>query len=334
MLALDILFALAKLSVGIAVFLMAVKIFSGTLKAHFVSKMRPVFVKMGKNRFAALGLGAGATAVMQSSTATTVLTVGLVNAGILTLFQATAIIMGANVGTTLTTLLVSLSSLQIKYIFMAVCFAGLAVRISANSPKQKIIGNLLTGFGGIFIGLEFLNMAFIGSHFLQDIFISLFSRVTFPLLLILLGAVFTAIIQSSGASIVIYMTMLSSGILSFNSAIFLLFGSEIGTCLTTLIASAKGNTNAKRAALVHLLFNIISAILFTAVFWPLGGFIIPWYTNMVTTPMWQLSIFQVMYNLLTVVVLIWFVRPLNALVVRLLKEKPPAAGGLKQLPSL
>ena len=321
---------------------MAIRVFSNALKTQFSKKLQPVFLRVSKNRFSALGLGAGATALMQSSTATTVLTVGLVNAGFVSLFGATAIIMGANVGTTLTSLLVSMSSFQIKYLFMAAGLIGLAVWINLawvcgrqvaaptdnavcqktkKLQKQKTIASLVAGFGFVFIGLELLSQAFSSSSFLQDFFSSLFSSITFPLLLILLGAVFTAVIQSSSASMAIYIALLASGVLPLSSAIFLLFGSEIGTCLTTLIASLKTNVNAKRAALVHLLFNLISAIIFTAIFWPLGNLILPVYTRIIADPIWQLSIFQVFYNIITVAILIWFIKPLNAFVIKILPNK-------------
>jgi len=317
----QILFSIFKLLLGILVFLLSVKVFSKSLKSEFSDKLKPLFLKVSKNRFSALGLGAGATALMQSSTGTTVLTVGLVNAGLLSLFGASAIIMGANVGTTLTSLLVSLSSLKINYIFMAVCFVGVAIYLNAQKQKIKTIGSLLIGFGGIFIGLELMSLSFSGNNYLTDFFSSLFARVTFPLLLILLGAVFTAIIQSSSASMAIYITMLASGILPFSSAIFLLFGSEIGTCLTTLIASAKANAAAKRAALVHLIFNLASAVIFTAIFWPLGNILIPLYTNLISDPVWQLSVFQIFYNVITVAILIWLIRPLNWVVGKIVRER-------------
>jgi len=348
MLVLELTTALFKLAAGVAVFLCAVKLFSSSLEKHFSHKMQPLFARMGNNRYAALGVGAGATAVMQSSTATTVITVGLVNAGILTLFQATAVIMGANIGTTLTSLMVSLSSLQIKYVFMALCFVGMAIRLIASwesvvtkgaaqlalkqeptacaekiptTSKGTIVGNLLMGFGGIFIGLELLTRSFSGSTFLQEFFMHLFASVTFPLALIGLGALFTAIIQSSSASVAIYIAMLKTGILGLPSAIFLTFGSEIGTCLTTLLASSKANVAAKRAAMVHLLFNIFSAILFTVFFWTFSHFILPIYIRIIPNPVWQLSVFQVVYNVASVAVLIWFIKPLNALVCFLVRDK-------------
>ena len=316
--AVSLIHSVLKLLTGVVIFLGAVKIFTGCLEKNFSHKMRGLFGKMRENRWAAVGVGAGATALMQSSTAATVMTVGLVNAGILTLFQATAVIMGANVGTTVTSLMVSLSTLQIKYIFMALFFAGAALRINT---KYIIAANFLIGFGGIFIGLEFIGMAFSGSEFLQNIFTGLFERVTFPLLLVLLGAVFTGIIQSSSASVAVYMGMLSGGVLDFNSAVFLVFGSEIGTCFTTLLASLNANTNAKRAALTHLLFNVLSAAIFTMFLWPLGGYLIPFYERLVPNPVWQLSVFQVLYNVAATLILIWFIAPLNRLVCFLVKER-------------
>jgi len=315
----NLVFSILKLILGVAIFLFAIKIFSSSLKNHFGAKIKPLFEKVGNNRFAALGIGAGATALMQSSTATTVMTVGLVNVGVLTLFQSTAIIMGANVGTTLTSVLAAFSSLQIKYLLMSLSFIGFFIYI--NFKDKKLLGSLFIGLGGIFIGLELLSLSFSNSTILQGFFSGLFARVSFPLALIALGAVFTAVIQSSSASTVIYMSMLANGLLSFNSAVFLILGSEIGTCLTTLIASSKATTSAKRAAFVHLLFNLLSAIIFTAIMWPFGSIITLWYTNLVTTAAWQLSIFQVFYNVASVLILIWFIKPLNKLVSFVIREK-------------
>jgi len=371
MLIFSILQSVLLMAIGVMVFLFAIAHFSRVLQLHLKQKLQPLFARIGKNRFAAVGVGAGATALMQSSTATTVITVGLVNAGVVTLFQATALIMGANIGTTLTSVLIALSHLQVKYIFMSLFFVGVILRIASKGtvnsegeknkcersmsaltstlninfeiskentvragidrPQAKIhrlgnskillIGNLFIGFGGIFIGLEILSTAFIGSDILQSIFYNLFASVTFPLLLILLGAVFTSIIQSSTASVALYMTMLASGILSLSGAIFLVLGSEIGTCSTTLIAGLKANTAAKQAAVMHLLFNLFSAILFAAILWPLGGYILPVFSRIVSNPALQISIFQVIYNVATVVVLIWFIKPINKLTTLFIKNK-------------
>ena len=329
----SILRSLSFMAFGVGVFLLSVSHFSKVLQRRLKHKLQPLFSRIGNNRFSAVGVGAGATALMQSSTATTVITVGLVNAGIVTLFQATALIMGANIGTTFTSLLIALSSLQIKYVFMSLFFVGIIIKVilqikaakakkSKNTLNQKIKGNpklqlaadLFIGFGGIFIGFEILSSAFSASPYFQDLFYELFSTITFPLLLILLGAVFTAIIQSSTASVALYITMLTSGVLGLSSAIFLILGSEIGTCSTTLIASLKQKSAAKSAAAIHLLFNVFSAILFTAILWPFGGYILPIFSRLVPSTSWQLPVFQVIYNTVTVAVLIWFIKPLVYLV--------------------
>ncbi|MCL2848100.1 MAG: Na/Pi symporter [Firmicutes bacterium] len=319
MVVLDILQSMLLMSFGIAVFLFAITHFSRILQQNFKQKLQPIFNKIGSNRFAAVGVGAGATAIMQSSTATTVITVGLVNVGIITLFQATALIMGANIGTTVTSLLIALSHLQVKYLFMSLFFIGLFLRVitSDNNPKHSkklFIGNLFIGFGAIFIGLEILSSSFSNSDILQNVFYNLFSTVTFPLILILLGAVFTAIIQSSAASVALYMTMLTSGVLTLPSAIFLVLGSEIGTCSTTLIASTKANTVAKKAAAMHLIFNLFSAILFAIILWPFGRYILPVFVTIIPNSALQISIFQIIYNVISVAVLLPFIRPLNKLV--------------------
>ena len=305
---------------GITVFLWSVGLFSGSLKKGLGGKVQALFEGVGDNRWICFGLGAGATAVVQSSTATTLMAVGLVNAGILTLFQASAIIIGANVGTTTTGLLVSLSVFNFKYIFMALVVIGLVVRVFAKNERTVLLSGFLIGFGGVFVGLELIGSAFLSNQGFRGLFAGLFENVTFPLLLILIGAAFTGIIQSSGASMAIYINMIIAGVLSFESAVFLAMGSEIGTCLTTLLAGSRQGMNAKRAALVHLLFNVFSAILFCVLILPFKSALFEWWGNFIVNPVWRLSVFQVVYNLVGALVLIWFIRPMSRLVERLIKS--------------
>jgi len=178
----------------------------------------------------------------------------------------------------------------------------------------------LIAFGGIFIGLDMITRAFSGNEAITDFFVGLFSRFDFWLLLILLGMAFTIVIQSSSASMAIYISLLSGGILPFSSAVFLIFGSEIGTCLTSILASLKANTNAKRAAAVHLIFNVLSAVIFTIIYFLFGNLLLPFYTNLITTPAWQLSIFQVIYNVVSALILIWFIKPLNWFVCKIIRD--------------
>jgi phosphate:Na+ symporter len=305
-------------------------IFSESLEKNAAQGIRTLFKKVSDNRFAAFGVGVGATAVTQSSTATTVMTVGLVNAGIITLFQATAIIMGAKVGTTLTAIIISLSALDIRHFFMLLAFIGAAVKIIVKKGKIRNIADLLMGFGIIFVGLSLMSSAFRDNEAFRNSVINLFEIINNPLLLILVGAVFTVITQSSTATMGIILAALSivcpdtgapMPVIEFTSAMYLAMGATMGTCSTAIFTSLSANSNAKRAAFIPLIFCTISVAIFTAILWPLGGRIIPYYTNWITSPVWQLSIYNLVYNILAMMIMIWFIKPLNALGCRIIKDK-------------
>jgi phosphate:Na+ symporter len=294
--------------------------------------MSAMFKKIGNNRFSGVGLGTGVTAVIQSSTAVTVMTVGLVNVGILSLFQATAIIMGANIGTTLTNFLVALSFLKVKYIFMSFAFFGIVVRMIGKKDRTKLIADILVSVGILFVGLDLMSSVFRNFAPITNFFKNLFTRLSYPnvaiapLALILLGALFTIIIQSSTASMGIYMSMVASDVLDFGTAVFLILGTEFGTCFTAVLSSIPGNRSAKRAAMTHLLYNIFGTVLFTAIIWPLHGPIVGAYTRLVPNPIWQMSLFPFINNIVSVAILIWFIRPFNRLVCWMIKDKPDKEG--------
>lgn len=317
----DIVYAVLSLLVGIGIFLVGIVMFSDCLEKNAAKGMRSLFKKISNNRWAGVGIGTGVTAIIQSSSATTVMVIGLINAGILTLFQATAIIMGANIGTTVTGLIVSLASFKIKYIFMAMAFVGALIKIITKKYRWTMIADLLISFGILFVGLELMSSALSGNDELKSAFTDLFKTVDFPLLLILLGAVFTGLVQSSSAATAIFLVMIGDGLLGFNSALYLVLGANIGTCVTALLASITANTNAKRAALIHILFNLSGTIIFTALIWPLHGIIIPFYEKLIPDPMWQLSVFHVIFNVSTTLLLVWFIKPLNKLVCIIIKDK-------------
>ncbi|MDR1094394.1 MAG: Na/Pi cotransporter family protein, partial [Clostridiales bacterium] len=314
-------YSVLSLLTGVGVFLVGIVMFSECLEKNASRGMRSLFKKISNSRAAGVGIGAGVTAIIQSSTATTVMVIGLVNAGILTLFQATAIIMGANIGTTVTGLLVSLSTFEIKYAFMAMAFAGAFVKLITKKDTAVKICDLLISFGILFVGLELMSKALSDNETLKNFFMGIFEAVNFPLLLILLGAVFTAVIQSSSASTAIFLTMIGGGLLDFDSALYLVLGANIGTCITALLASLTANTNSKRAALIHILFNFIGTIVFTALVWPLEGVLVPFYQKLIPDPVWQLSIFHVVFNVTTTLLLVWFIKPLNRLTCFLIKDK-------------
>lgn len=319
---LDILYAILALLTGIGVFLAGINMLSASLKRNSTQKMHAMFKKIGNNRFSGMALGAGATAITQSSTAVTVMTVGLVNVGVLSLFQATSIIMGANIGTTLTSLLMWLSFLEIKYFFMVLVCVGVVLKMVTKKERTKVIANVLMSIGILFVGLNLMSAAFKSENPISDFFTMIFENVEFPLLLVLLGGLFTLIIQSSTASMAIYITMVGSGILKVESALFLSLGSEIGTCATAMLASLGGNRHAKRAAMSHLLYNVFSTFMFLAIIWPLGSILIPAYAKIIPDEVLQISLFPMIVNVVTTVTLIWFIKPFNRVVCWLIKDKP------------
>lgn len=317
----EIFTAVLKLLAGIGIFLVGIVMFSEGLEKNASRGMRALFKKISNRKSSGILVGAGVTALIQSSSATTVMVIGLVNAGIITLIQATAIIMGANIGTTVTGLIVSMPA-SVTPMFMALAFVGAMIKIITKKEKAVRIADLLISFGILFIGLDIMGAAFKGDNALKTAFQSLFENVTFPLLLVLLGAVFTGIIQSSSAATGIFITMIGSGLLKIDSAIYLVLGANIGTCVTALLASITANTNAKRAALIHILFNVLGAVIFLAIIWPLAGVIMPVYTKLIPDPKLQLSVFHIIFNLSTTLILVWFIKPLNRLTHFLVKEKP------------
>lgn len=318
----DLMYSVLMLLTGVGVFLVGIVMFSDSLEKNSAKSLRSLFKKISNNRIAGVGIGASVTAIIQSSSATTVMTIGLVNAGILTLFQATSIIMGANIGTTVTGLLVSMSTFKIKYIFMSMAFVGALIKIITKKDILVRVADLLISFGILFVGLELMSGALSSNVELKNAFEVLFKSVEMmPLVLILLGLVFTALVQSSSAATAIFLSMIANGLLGFNSAAYLVMGANLGTCITAMIASIAANTNAKRAALIHILFNASGVIFFTAILWPLNDVIIPFYTSLIPDPVWQLSLFHVVFNTAMTLILLWFITPLNRLACFLIKEK-------------
>ena len=318
----DIFYSILLLMAGLGAFLFGLHMFSSFFKRNN-KRIKGAFSRVGENRFVNLGLGTGTTVLIQSSTATTVTIVGLVNAGVMTLSQATPAIFGANLGSALSDMLLSLSAFRIRYIFMAFVLIGVLAKVltKQNSWLCKI-SDLFISFGIIFIGLNIMRGAFSDSEHLTNAFTRLFEVVHFPLLLVLLGFILTAIIQSSSASVGLYIAMAQSGVFGINSVLYLVIGSSLGTTLTMLIASIPANRDAKRTALVHLLFNLIGTAIWVPIIWGLGHILVPWFTDLITNIVWQISIFSAILNTTTVILLIGFSRKIAQLVTWIIKDKP------------
>ncbi len=244
---------------GLALFLYGMQMMSNGLEDIAANRMKQILEKLTSNRFLGVLVGAGITAAIQSSSATTVMVVGFVNSGMMTLKQAVWIIMGANIGTTITGQLIALDVGMLAPLF---AFAGVAMIVFLKSPKAHHIGMILSGLGILFIGMDMMGAAMKPLEQSEG-FIQLMTTFKNPVLAILAGAVFTAIIQSSSASVGILQALAVSGLIPFSSAVFVLFGQNIGTCITAVLASIGTNRSAKRTTLIHLMFNIIGTIIFT-----------------------------------------------------------------------
>ena len=322
--------SLIWLLAGVGVFIVGMNFLSDALEKSAGSGMKRLLEKISNNRFSGVGIGAGVTAIVQSSSATSVMVIGLVNAGVMTLMQAVPIIMGANIGTTITGVLVALKNDFFDMTMYLLAFAGVMMGF-AKKEKIKLAGSLCCGLGLIFVGLEVMSseQAF-GNPLVEKLFIGIFEKVNFPLLLILIGIIFTALIQSSSAATGVVITMVGTGVLPLDLALFIILGANIGTCVTALLASMGANANSKRVALVHFTFNLIGTVIFAAIIWIFKDPII----NLLTSAFpgddkmslqMRVSLFHVIFNVTTTLCLLPFVKQLVKYACRVIKDKKDSA---------
>ena len=305
--------SLIWLLAGVGVFIVGMNFLSDALEKSAGSGMKKLLEKISNNRLSGVGIGAGVTAIIQSSSATSVMVIGLVNAGVMTLMQAVPIIMGANIGTTVTGLLVALKNDYFNMIMYLLAFAGVMMGFF-KKEKIRLAGSLCSGLGLIFVGLNVMSseQAF-GNPLVETMFTGIFGVIDFPLLLILVGALFTALIQSSSAATGVVITMVGTGILPLDMALFIILGANIGTCVTALLASVGANANAKRVALIHFTFNVIGTVLFTLFIWifkdPVVNLLISIFPGQDTMALqMRVSLFHVIFNLTTTLLLLPFVK--------------------------
>lgn len=319
---------------GVAVFIVGMNLLSGALEKGSGSGLKKLLSKISNNRLSGVLSGAGITALIQSSAATTVMTIGFVNAGVMTLLQATPIIMGANIGTTITGLLVSLKNDYFNLVMYFLAFVGVMMGFS-KKENAKTVGNLFCGLGLIFIGLNLMSseQAF-GNPLIKSLFGSLFDVIDFPLLLVIVGALITALMQSSSASTGIVITMVGAGVMPLDLALFVILGANIGTCVTALLASSGANENAKRVAFIHFAFNVIGSIVFAAVIWifrketvDLLCYLIKG-DNAMALQM-RVAVFHVIFNVVTTLMLLPFTDGLVKLSCIVIKDKKNAEKTLK-----
>ncbi|MBM6871043.1 Na/Pi cotransporter family protein [Pseudoflavonifractor phocaeensis] len=285
---------------GLALFLYGMQLMSGGLEVAAGDRLKSILERLTSNRFLGMLVGTGITAVIQSSSATTVMVVGFVNAGLMSLSQAVGVIMGANIGTTATGLLIAL---DIGLIAPIIAFVGVVLMMMKKSQKLNCIGQIIAGLGILFIGMELMSSSMKPLQEYQP-FIDLLTHFsTNPLLGILVGAIFTAIIQSSSASIGILQALASTGVIGLGSAVYVLFGQNIGTCITAVLAGLGGNLNAKRTTIIHLMFNVIGAVLFTIIcmFTPFVSIIQNLFPGNVVT---QIATTHVIFNVVTTAILL------------------------------
>ena len=315
------IFKIITLLGGLALFLFGMDTMGKALERQAGGKLQTVLAKMSSNVFRGFLLGLGVTAVIQSSSATTVMVVGFVNSGIMTLKQAVGVIMGSNIGTTVTAWVLSLSGLEgdsfIIKLFKPSTLApligiiGIVLFMFTKSEKKKGIGTIMLGFLALMTGMEIMgnSMEFLEN---EPWFAQLMISFSNPIVGILFGAALTAVIQSSSASVGILQGLCGTGVVTFGSAIPIILGQNIGTCVTAMMGAIGANRNARRTAMVHLLFNVVGVTIFVVVFYGLGLFI-DWQFLQEAAAAWDIAVIHTCFNVAATIVLM----PMNGLLVKL-----------------
>ena len=304
---------------GTGLFISAMNIMSSNLQKVAGTGMRRLLAKITDNRFAGVGIGAIVTMIIQSSAATTVMVIGFVNAETMNLYQATAIIMGANIGTTATGILASLQSLNLSIYFSFLTFIGV-VLMFFKKDMLKNIGGIICGLGMIFIGLDIMSDS-CKDNSIKSIFRAGLEKIDFPLALLLLGIVFTAIMQSSSAITGLIIVMVQGNSMEMGSALFIILGANIGTCVTALISTIGTSLNAKRTGIIHLLFNFFGTVLFTTFIWILKKHVIKLLEKITNKPAMQIAWFHVFFNVITTLILLPLIKVLVFVACKIIKEK-------------
>ncbi len=321
---LDIVSAILALLSGIGIFLIACQMMSSNLESASSRKLKALFASASSNKLIGVGIGAAGTAVIQSSGATTVMTIGFVNAGIISLTQAATIIYGANIGTTITAQIVALgmfgkNAISSTLIFSSLTGIGAFLMMFSKKAANKTIGGILAGFGMLFVGLSLMSGS-METFAAQNSVKEFLAGISNPLLLVLIGAILTAIIQSSSVMTSIALAMVVTGLISLNQGIMLTLGSNIGSCVVAILAGVSSGKNARRTALIHLLFNCTGVIVFLIIGWILtattngnlsfGSMLSKAFPGV---PQTQLAMFHTFFNTATVL----FMLPLTSVLVKL-----------------
>lgn len=324
-----IMTAILTLLAGIGVFLTACIMLSSNLESLSSGKLKKMFTKASKSKLYGVGIGTVGTAAIQSSGAMTVMVIGFVNAGIMTLPLAATIIYGANIGTTITAQLAAIGLFSDDAINLALIFAALAgvgglFMTFAKKDSVRNWAGVITGFGLLFVGLMMMENAMKDFAELPEV-IDFLANIQSMALLLIIGVLLTALVQSSSVVTTLAITMVVTGLIDLNQGIYLTMGSNVGSCIVALLAGFSGGLNAKRTAVIHLLFNVFGVLIFTLVGYLLGAFDMS-YAKMFAAafpgaPSTQLAMFHTFFNVVTVLIMLPLTNKLVSLVIRLVPAK-------------
>ena len=326
--------SILMLIAGIGVFLIACRILSRNIEAASGSRLKNLFSKTSKSKFIGAGLGTITAVAIQSSGAVTVMAIGFLNAGLMTLAQASTVVFGANIGTTITGQIVALGmfggeTISTSVIFTAFAGVGAFMMLFAKKNKVQVAGSIIAGFGLLFVGLDIMSSSM--TSFAEMESLKLFiASISNPLLLVFLGVALTAILQSASVMTSILITMVFSGLISMDQGVYMVIGASTGACVTGLLAAIGSTTDAKRLAVIHVVYNVLGAIIFLVL-----GLILDAVSHGSASysailakmfpgaPHTQLAMFNTLYNIIKLFLLIGLTTPLVKLFQKIIKDKKP-----------
>lgn len=318
----DYVYSVITILAGCGVFLLGFKLLSDNMEKLAGNGLKRLFNKTSDKKLVGVGLGAAATAVVQSSAITTVMVIGFVNTGIMSLKQAATIIMGANIGTTITAQIVALQAFNLNVFFMAFAFAGMAMNMFSKKDKVRLAGIALAGLGIVFVGLDVMSGAMEGER-IHAALETVLSKATNPFFLLFIGVAFTALIQSSSAVTTIIIAMAMQGLIvggGGNAVLYVILGSNIGSCVTALISSIGTSVNARRASIIHLLFNVIGTVIFMVVLLIFPQFQEKTFERWFSSPETQIAMFHTFFNVLCTLMFLPFTNVLVKLAMLIVPE--------------
>lgn len=330
----DIVKIIMQILGGMGTFLVGMKLLSENMSKLAHGKLKSMLNRTAKNRFAGVGIGTAVTVTVQSSAFTTVMVVGLVNAGIMTLFQATSVIMGANIGTTITAWIASMNGLDVLAFAPVLAAVGVFMMMFSKNERVQMIGTILAGLGILFVGLSLMSSAMNfktleNGEKIENAVKNALSAIDNPALLLLIGVVLTALMQSSSALTGIIVAMATAGLSiggGGDAVYYIIIGTNIGSCVTALISSLGASPNARRAAVIHLLFNLFGAIIFIVVLliWgAVGGSFSAMVLERVFphNPAFQIALFHTIFNVVNTLLFLPFVKGFVWLAEHIVREE-------------